>query len=114
LLRLLSFGVDATHDAPPPPTDVDCPGELWMLMRANAGQPNVDLAESVNAVFRVHRGAIPPDDASVSVPYRGEWFWLDAKDRTARQVFALVRDLFDLQVSSGGQTQPVLTVPVGR
>ena len=114
LLRLLSFGVDATHDAPPPPTDVDCPGELWMLMRANAGQPNVDLAESVNAVFRVQRGAIPPDDASVSVPYRGEWFWLDAKDQTARQVFALVRDLFDLQVSSGGQTQPVLTVPVGR
>jgi hypothetical protein len=85
-----------------------------MLMRANAGQPNVDLAESVNAVFRVQRGAIPPDDASVSVPYRGEWFWLDAKDQTARQVFALVRDLFDLQVSSGGQTQPVLTVPVGR
>ena len=27
---------------------------------------------------------------------------------------AAVRDLFDLQVSSGGQTQPVLTVPVGR
>jgi hypothetical protein len=114
LLRLLSFGVDATRDAPPPPTDVDCPGELWMLMRSNAGHSHVDLAENVNAVFRVHRGATPPDDASVSVPYRGDWFWLDAKDQTARQVFALVRDLFDLQVSSGGQTQPVLTVPVGR
>ena len=114
LLRLLSFGVDTRRDAPPPSQDVDCPGELWTLMRKNAGAEAVDLSTNVNAVFRVQRGDAPPPDASVSVPYRGEWFWLDAKDETARQVFALVRDLFDLQVSSGGQTQPVLTVPVGR
>jgi hypothetical protein len=50
----------------------------------------------------------------VSVFYRGDWYWIDTRDITARRVFALVRDLFDLQVKAGSETQPVLTVPVGR
>jgi hypothetical protein len=83
-------------------------------MLANAGEGAIDLAPFVNAVFRVQRGGSAPADAPVSVFYRGDWFWIDAKDSTARKVFALVRDLFDLQVKSGSGTQPVLTVPVGR
>jgi hypothetical protein len=114
LLRLLSFGVDRERNAPPPPSDVDAPEELWGLMGANAGDNAIDLSPYVNAVFRVQRGASAPADAPVSVFYRGDWFWIDAKDTTARKVFALVRDLFDLQVKSGNDTQPVLTVPVGR
>jgi hypothetical protein len=114
LLRLLSFGVDRERNAPPPPSDVDAPEELWGLMGANAGDNAIDLSPYVNAVFRVQRGASAPADAAVSVFYRGDWFWIDAKDSTARKVFALVRDLFDLQVKSGNDTQPVLTVPVGR
>ena len=114
LLRLLSFGVDRERNAPPPPSDVDAPEELWGLMGANAGDNAIDLSPYVNAVFRVQRGASAPADAPVSVFYRGDWFWIDAKDTTARKVFALVRDLFDLQVKSGSDTQPVLTVPVGR
>ena len=114
LLRLLSFGVDARRDAPPPPADVDTPGELWQLMLANSGENAVDLSPYVNAVFRVKRGASAPADAPVSVFYRGDCYWIDAQDLTARRVFALVRDLFDLQVKAGAETQPVLTVPVGR
>ena len=71
-------------------------------------------APYVNAVFRVQRGASAPADAPVSVFYRGDWYWIAANDLTARRVFALVRDLFDLQVKAGAETQPVLTVPVGR
>jgi hypothetical protein len=114
LLRLLSFGVDHARNAPPPPTNVDTPGELWELMLQNAGDKAVDLAPYVNAVFRVQRGASAPSDAAVSVFYRGDWYWIDTRDITARRVFALVRDLFDLQVKAGSETQPVLTVPVGR
>jgi hypothetical protein len=62
----------------------------------------------------VQRGASAPSDAAVSVFYRGDWYWIDTRDITARRVFALVRDLFDLQVKAGSETQPVLTVPVGR
>ena len=114
LLRLLSFGVDRERHAPPPPDNVDAPGELWRLMVANTGDGAVDLSPHVNAVFRVQRGGAAPDDAPVKVFHRGDWYWIDAQDQTARKVFALVRDLFDLQVKSGGETQPVLTVPVGR
>ncbi|MFM7808080.1 MAG: hypothetical protein ACKPEA_09150, partial [Planctomycetota bacterium] len=114
LLRLLSFGVDTTRDAPPPPTDVDSPDELWKLMIANSGDKAVDLSHYVNAVFRVHRGSSAPSDAQVSVFYRGDHYWISSSDQTARRVFALVRDLFDLQVKAGSETQPVLTVPVGR
>ena len=114
LLRLLSFGVDDTRGAAPPPTDVDSPDELWKLMLANSGENAVDLSAYVNAVFRVHRGASAPADSPVSVFYRGDCYWIDAQDITARRVFALVRDLFDLQVKAGAETQPVLTVPVGR
>ena len=114
LLRLLSFGVDATRDAPAPPADIDTPDELWKMMIANSGEKAVDLAPYVNAVFRVQRGAAAPADAPVSVCYRGDWYWIGANDVTARRVFALVRDLFDLQVKAGAETQPVLTVPVGR
>ena len=114
LLRLLSFGVDRERQAPPPPSDVDVPEELWALMLANTGDKAVDLSPYVNAVFRVQRGASAPGDAPVKVFHRGDWYWIDARDHTARKVFALVRDLFDLQVKSGSETQPVLTVPVGR
>lgn len=114
LLRLLSFGVDDTRGAAPPPTDVDSPDELWKLMLANSGENAVDLSAYVNAVFRVHRGASAPTDSPVSVFYRGDCYWIDAQDITARRAFALVRDLFDLQVKAGAETQPVLTVPVGR
>jgi hypothetical protein len=68
----------------------------------------------VNAVFRVHRGARAPSDATVSVAFRGQQFWIEASDRTTKEVFALVRDLYDLQVKSGNETTPVLTIPVGR
>ena len=114
LLRLLSFGVDATRDAPAPPADIDSPDELWTMMIANSGEKAVDLSPFVNAVFRVQRGASAPSDAPVSVFYRGDWYWISSSDQTARRVFALVRDLFDLQVKAGAETQPVLTVPVGR
>ncbi|MBM4007153.1 MAG: hypothetical protein FJ292_06260 [Planctomycetes bacterium] len=114
LLRLLSFGVDTARDAPPPPTDVDSPEELWKLMIENSGDNAVDLSQYVDAVFRVHRSTSEPAEAAVSVFYQGDCYWISSRDTTARRVFALVRDLFDLQVEAKSETSPVLTVPVGR
>jgi hypothetical protein len=113
IMRLMSFGVDPVVDAPPPSADVDCPAELWAHLKLSSEQPTSDVARNVNAVFRVHRTLSLPAEAIVSVKHRGQWFWISRDDITARQVFALVRDLFDLQVKSGAEAQPVLTVPVG-
>lgn len=112
LMQLMSFGVDSVANAPPPQEDVDTPEELWNLLSTTTTK--TDLSHNVNAVFRVHRGAKVPSDATVSVAFRGQQFWIEASDRTSKEVFALVRDLYDLQVKSGSETTPVLTIPVGR
>ena len=46
--------------------------------------------------------------------FEGEWFWIDRNDKPSRQVFSLVRDLFDLQVKTVSQQAPILNIPVGR
>ena len=112
LMQLMSFGVDRVANAPPPQENVDTPKELWNLLSATT--TTTDLSHNVNAVFRVHRGARAPSDATVSVAFRGQQFWIEASDRTSKEVFALVRDLYDLQVKSGNEATPVLTIPVGR
>jgi len=114
MMRMLSFGVDNTPNAPPPPAEVDDPSELWSILIANSDESTDDLSTYVDAVFRVRRGERAPANASVAVSYRGEWFWIESSDKVSRQMFAMVRDMFDLQVSAGVQTQPLLTVPVGR
>lgn len=112
LMRLMSFGVDHVANAPPPQENVDTPEELWNLI--SSINTTTDLSRNVNAVFRVHRGARAPSDAPVSVAFRGQQFWIEASDKTSKQVFALARDLYDLQVKSGNEATPVLTIPVGR
>ena len=112
LMQLMSFGVDSVANAPPPQENVDTPEELWNLLSATTKA--TDLSHNVNAVFRVHRGSRVPSDATVSVAFRGQQFWIEASDRNSKEVFALVRDLYDLQVKSGNETTPVLTIPVGR
>ncbi len=112
LLRLMSFGVDDAPNAPDPAGDIDSPSELWAKI-AEGSAATTDLSAHVNAVFRVHRGSCAPAHSSVRVCYRGEWYWIDNRDHTSKQVFALMRDLFDLQVKGGGEQVPVLTIPVG-
>ena len=113
LLRLMSFGVDKFENAPPPELAIDTPIELWNRI-ATQSDVQSDMGLHVNAVFRVHRGAKAPNDATVSVAFRGESFWIESKDITSKEVFALARDLYDLQVKSGNEATPVLTIPVGR
>ena len=112
LLRLLSFGVDNSANAPMPDLDIDTPIELWNRI-ASQSDVKSDMGLHVNAVFRVHRGASVPSNATVSVAFRGESFWIESNDVTTKEVFALARDLYDLQVKSGNEATPVLTIPVG-
>jgi hypothetical protein len=54
-----------------------------------------------------------PKDALVSVHDGGDWYWIDRADYTSRILFAMVRDMYDLQVTADTQISPVLTLPVG-
>ncbi|MBM4110954.1 MAG: hypothetical protein FJ254_06305 [Phycisphaerae bacterium] len=110
-LQLFSMGVDPGPNSAPPPTSVDTEAELYERI-AQAG-PLQDLAPYVRAVFRVECSDTKPKDPLVAAHDGRHWYWIDRGDHTSRVLFAMVRDMYDLQVSSDGQTSPILTLPVG-
>jgi hypothetical protein len=73
-----------------------------------------DATRDVRAVFRIHRDTSMPDESSVQVACDGDWYWISEKDITSKAIFALVTDLYNLQVKSDHSIAPVLTIPVGR
>ena len=112
VLRLLSFGVDSQRDQAAPPQDADTPGDVWTSL-ANA-DGTIDVERQMRGVFRIRRTAFAPAASEVSVQFNGDWYWIASGDRASKQIFSLVRDLFDLQVKTVSEQGPVLTGPVGR
>lgn len=112
VLRLLSFGVDPTVNAPSPGPQLDTQTEAWQSLRDEG--PNIDIRERVRAVFRIHWSRKRPENQDLMVGFRGDYFWIDSKDKTSIQIFSLVRDLFDLQVTAVKDVRPILTIPVSH
>jgi hypothetical protein len=110
-LQLLSMGVDASPDTPPPTPDVDTEDELYARMAQVKAFD--DLSPYVPAVFRVRCGERTPSDPLVSAHDGRYWYWIDRNDYTSKILFAMVRDMYDLQVTGDNQAGPVLTLPVG-
>jgi hypothetical protein len=57
-----------------------------------------------------------PKNASIAVPYRGYWFYIDESDLGSKKMFRLLRVLWNGSMAGAGakQAAPVLTVPVSR
>ena len=56
----------------------------------------------------------PPEDAVVSVPFRGWWFYIDSTDSRSKESFRVIKLLVTIRLNTEGKQQtPVLTVPVG-
>lgn len=55
-----------------------------------------------------------PDNAFVSVPYRGSWFYIADNDLQSKSTFKLINSLFSLQAGHISVEGPTLTLPVGR
>jgi hypothetical protein len=62
-------------------------------------------------LLRVHSGQDEPTDASVAVPYRGHWFWIDDRDLRSKRSFASMLLFFTLTDSGEKEGLPVLTIP---
>ena len=54
-----------------------------------------------------------PDNAFVSVPYRGAWFYIADDDLNSKSTFTLLKQLFSLQAGQIKEAGPTLTLPVG-
>jgi len=60
--------------------------------------------------FTVQNGKKKPDDAFVSIPYEGQWFWIDRRDLVSKTTLSAVTIMFNfLEVDS--KASPVLTIP---
>jgi hypothetical protein len=51
----------------------------------------------------------------VAVRHRGHWFYIDDADRTSKETFELLLELYNLETRGGGAANiPVLTLNAGR
>ncbi len=55
-----------------------------------------------------------PDDATVRIRFRDQWFYIDATDTRSKRAFWFLRTLIGMRLSETGAVQkaPVITVPV--
>jgi len=55
-----------------------------------------------------------PGDNSLSIEYRGHWFYIDDTDLQSRETFAMLTALFAVVGGTVPGAHPVLTLPVGQ
>jgi hypothetical protein len=72
-----------------------------------------DDTEGYEPLIRVRSGAAAPDDAFVSIQYRGTWFWIDDGDYASKGIFSFVMMIFSLMDTAAPRGQPIVTVPAG-
>ena len=61
-------------------------------------------------LLQVHGGSSRPDDAFVSVPYEGQWFWIASEDWPSKRTFSSILFLFTLANPGTAQNLPTLTI----
>ncbi len=64
------------------------------------------------SVFKIQSSDSHPDNAFLSIFYRGFWFYIADNDLQSKSTFMLLTQLFDLQAGQTKYTGPTLTLPV--
>ncbi|NIQ01960.1 MAG: hypothetical protein GWM98_17440, partial [Nitrospinaceae bacterium] len=72
-----------------------------------------DWDEVTGDVLKVRSSGDRPGRASISVYYRGTWFYLDDADLNSKSTFSLLGQIFSLQSGEAKDRAPLLTLPVG-
>jgi len=62
-------------------------------------------------LIRIHSSSGKPDDAFVSVSYRGFHFWIDDRDLMSKKIFSFLMFVFTLVETGEKGTAPIVTVP---
>ena len=63
--------------------------------------------------FVVHSSKQRPENAYISVPHQGYWFYIANNDLETKSSFLLLQQLFSLQAGQSEAKGPTLTLPVG-
>ncbi len=75
--------------------------------------PAVDSRPTVGSITILSSYSLlrPPADSYVSVPYRGNWFWVAEDDLRSKRVFSVLLMLLSLFERTGSATTPVIAIP---
>ena len=101
--------------------------DLMEILSAAIRVPEEDLQKGVAVVYplpglvgnglRVDYSQTEPERASVRVPYRNGWFFIDETNQITKRYFRLMSALWSVSFADSaneGAARPVLTVPVSR
>lgn len=93
-----------------PQADIDA-GKVRRTVRAD--QQPFDWQELLGDVFKVNSSDEQPKDASVSIRYRGHWFYIADNDLETKSTFVLLTQLMALHAASPGAS-PALSFSFGK
>ena len=72
-----------------------------------------DWLEIVGDLITIYSSDRYPEEAFLSVLYRGHWFYIDDSDINSKRTFVLLQQIFNLQAKQEEQEAPFLTIPLG-
>ena len=64
-------------------------------------------------LIRTRNSSTKPEEAFVSVPYRGYWFWIDDRDWPSKRMFSFLMFVFTLTETGTKEGAPIVTIPAG-
>ncbi len=73
-----------------------------------------DWSKVTGDVMRIQCAGLYPVNASVSVFYRGKWFYISDDDLNSKSTFSLVSQLFSLQAGQVKMAVPLLMISTGE
>jgi hypothetical protein len=83
------------------------------ITKTNSGEI-FDWNKVLSGLFTVHSSKEKPDNASVKVRYRGNWFYIRDNDMQSKYTLMLLNQISALQSGVIEKVGPVLTIPVSQ
>ncbi len=73
-----------------------------------------DWREVTGELLRIRSNSSQPENATLTVFYRGTWFYIDDSDLESKSTFSLLSQIFSLQAGKIKDTAPLLTLGIGQ
>ena len=72
-----------------------------------------DWDEVVGDLFSIKSSPSKPENAYLTVEYRGSWFYISDNDVNSKRTFVLLQQIFNLQANQQITDSPILSIPLG-
>jgi hypothetical protein len=83
-------------------------------LEAKIVEPHVSAMLEEMRFMTIHSSEKRPENATVRIRFRDQWFYIDATDTQSKRAFGLLRTFIGMRLADPGASHkaPVLTVPV--